>query len=270
MKCWIHWEPDCSVCVQCNCTNWEYLGYLSCMRSLQVISLSGGLGRHTTFVLFTTLSPKHPEVGDKRSPIPLFPNEARLRELTFTSRALLPLTVTSAAVSSGGASCRCLGSYDQTCIKHLILQTKPSVRTCSTNGNRKLTVYILWHRCCQVCLPVPSGMRVNVAASHRFGSAENVQLKKSVIVCISHLKKTTCTSPSALQGWVLWRMGPGATTTTSASTAPTASMVDVSSCVSSSWLLWRMTRHSTISRCSVGKSEHSLLSIFNDCNYFIF
>ena len=58
-------------------------------------------------------------------------------------------------------------------------------------------------------------------------------------------------------------MGPGATTTTSASTAPMGLTVGVSSCVSSSWLLWRMTQHSTTSRCSVGKELQILGFILN-------
>lgn len=82
--------------------------------------------------------------------------------------------------------------------------------------------------------------------------------------------KNTFSSHSALRAWVLWRMGPGATTTTSASTALMVSMADVSSCVCSSWLLWRMTRHCTTSRCSVGKKEQiQLVNVFNDYNYLI-
>lgn len=177
-KCWIHREHDRSVCVPCNCANWEYLGCLSCMRLLQVMSLIRGLGRHTTVLVFTTLSPEHPKVGDKRSPVPL---STDLRKIVGTNFYLLCGSSPDSELCLCfvlESSCSCLGSCYQSCIKRLILQTKPSVHTCSTNGSRKLTVYILWDRCYQVCLPVPSGIRVNVAASHRFSSAENVLLNE--------------------------------------------------------------------------------------------
>lgn len=128
----------------------------------------------------------------------------------------------------------------------------------SLMGTEIRLFYILWHRCWRVCLPVPAGSRVNVAASTLLMRLfeclpkwnKNVKLLTLVIL------KALISSHSVLQGWVQWRMGPGVTTTTSASTAPTASMEAVSSCVCSSWLLWRMTPRSTTSRCFVGKKKH--------------
>lgn len=67
-------------------------------------------------------------------------------------------------------------------------------------------------------------------------------------------KQSLCFAHSVLQAWAPWRMGPVATTTASASTALMALTEAASSCVCSSWLLWRTTQRSTTSRCSAGKN----------------
>lgn len=132
--------------------------------------------------------------------------------------------------------------------EHLISGMALWAHTCSTNQSQKSTLSVVRRRCWGSCVPVPSGVGASVTASHHPSSSKN----SSECVFL----------PSVLQGWVLWRTGPGATTTTSASTAPTASMADVSSCVCSSWLLWRTTPPSTTSRCSAGERARSPLSIF--------
>lgn len=142
------------------------------------------------------------------------------------------------------------------------------------NQSKKSPVYVLGCTCYWICVPVQSGMGSNIDSLSLFSSSEYVFLikkkkKKKNTSCecqqqwFKRKKETNkCLSfLSVLQVWVLWRTGLGATTTTSASTAPTASMADVSSCASSSWLLWRMTLPSTTSRCSAGKRVYSTLSI---------
>lgn len=165
-------------------------------------------------------------------------------------------------------SCSPLHSTESHHMEHLS-ETVLGVHTRSTNRSQKSTVYFLWRRCCWLCAPVPSGRGDAATAPLHFSISENDALsegkreKKRISVSVSNKDfEKRVSFPSVLQGWALWRTGPGATTTTSASTAPTASMADVSSCVSSSWLLLRMTPPSTTSRCSAGKSANSPLSFF--------